>query len=232
MRPQAKRSGPKHCTRSLRRRIRLACAFALALASLAVSASAQTRPSSYAEFDTSIAPGDAAALQAMIARGDRNFIYLRSGYYLLKNPVVIDRTTPLFLHGADRENVILAATNPTQPLFLVQNAQHMNFAGLNLWANVAVGATRAARAVATVNTQPVSVEFQDCVVEQSTLEFAGPGSYRVQSCSFLPAGRVNAPLMIDHPAADVLVFGGDVSNARESLRVTNYAHVWQKRGRL
>lgn len=43
---------------------------------------------------------------------------------------------------------------------------------------------------------------------------------------------MRTPLLIDHPAADVLVFGGDASNGPEALRVPEYAHVWQKQGRL
>ncbi len=210
---------------------RVLAAFAAGLLLAAAPAAAQ-RPASYAEFDVGVAAGDGAVLTAAITSGQRNYLYLRPGYYLLDNPVVIDRGTPLFVHGADRQSVILAAKNARQPLFLVRNAPLLNFAGVHLWANAQAGATLNARAVSSVNAQPVALEFQDCIVEQSTLLFAGPGSYRVQGCFFAPGGRVRAPIEIDHPGADVLVFGGDATNGAEPLRTADYAHVWQKRGRL
>jgi len=216
----------------LRSRALGACAAAFLLAAAVVPASAQTRPTSYAEFDDSIAPGDAAALRAAITGGQRNYIYLQRGYYVLDNPVVIDRTEPLFIHGVDRLSVILVAKNPTQPLFLVRNAPLLNFAGVHFWPSGSAAETLNARAIATVNAQPVTLELQDCSIDRSTLEFAGPGSYRVQSSNFVPLGRVRTPLLIDHPGADVLVFGGDGSNGPEWLRTDAYAHVWQKRGRL
>jgi hypothetical protein len=151
---------------------------------------------------------------------------------VLDNPVPIDRTEPLFIHGADRVHVVLVAKNPTEPLFLVRSAPLVNFAGMNLWPSADAGSLVNARAIVTANAQPVTLEIQDCGIGHSILEFAGPGSYRVQSSHFSPHGRVRTPLSIDHPGADVLVFGGDGSNGVEALRVPEYAHVWQKRGRL
>jgi hypothetical protein len=208
------------------------CATALLLAAITSPVYAQSRPASYAEFDVSIAPGDGAALRAAILAGQRSYIYLQRGHYVLSNPVVIDRASSLFIHGVDRAQVTLTAKDPTQPLFIVRNAPLLNFAGLHFFPTESAANTLDARAIKTINTQPVALELQDCGVDRSMLEFAGPGTYRVQSCNFSGLGRVRTPLLIDHPAADVLVFGGDGSNEQEALRADDYAHVWQKRGRL
>jgi hypothetical protein len=213
------------------RHLRNLCILALLLA-LAGSAAAQTRPASYAEFDVSIAPGDGVALRAAITGGKLDNIYLRRGFYALDNPVVIDRTRPLFLHGSDRAHVTLVAKNPTQPLFLVQNAPLVNFASIGFWPTASADTTLNARAIKTVNSQPIALEIQDCGIQDSTLEFAGPGTYRVQSSNFSPLGRVRTPILINHPGADVLIFGGDASNGSFPLRTGDYAHVWQKQGRL
>ncbi len=207
-----------------------ACAAVLLLAAIAAPAAAQTRPGSYAEFDSSIWPEDGAALKDAILGERRDYIYLQAGRYLLDNPVVIDRTTSLFIHGIDRFLVTLIARDPSQPLFLVRNAPLLNFASVRFQPRYAD--TLNARAVTTANVQPVNVEFQDCVIDGTTLEFAGPGSYRVQSCFLGPGGRVRTPILVDHPGADVLIFGGDGSNGPETLRAGDFAHVWQKRGRL
>src|SRR5271169_1770386 len=96
-----------------------AIAFLLFVPAAAV---AYNRPASYGEFDTSVAPGDAAALKTAIQSGPNPYIYVQRGIYILDNPVVINRSTSLYLHGADRMNTILAAKNPSLPLFVVQNA--------------------------------------------------------------------------------------------------------------
>ena len=120
---------------------------ALLLAAIAASGTAQPRPSSYSEFDASIAPGDAKALRAAILDGRRSAIYLQRGRYVLDNPVVIDRKRPLFLHGADRIHVELVAKDPARPLFLVRNAPLLNFAGVNLWPSAGSDETLDARAI-------------------------------------------------------------------------------------
>src|SRR2546427_2281265 len=117
---------------------------------------AQTRPATYAEFSTSVAPSDGAALKAAITGKAVNYIYLQRGYYVLANPVVIDRTTPLFIHGADRMSTVLVASDPTQPLFVVHSAPLVNFAGVRLQPSRNRLSTLYARAISSTNTQPVN----------------------------------------------------------------------------
>ena len=195
-------------------------------------AGAQPRPASYAEFDTSVEPGDATALKKLITRGSTSAIYLQPGTYQLDNPVEIDRSTPLFVHGADRMNVRLVATYPSDPLFVVKRAPLVNFASVYLQPSRNQPSKRNAVAIASENAEPTVLEIQDAFVDSSMLSFAGPGQYRIQNCAFTPGGRTRAGVWIDHPLADVLIFGGDITNGQEKLIADAYAHVWQKHGRL
>jgi hypothetical protein len=212
-------------------RIALLILMAVVLA-VPTDALSATRPASYAEFDTSVGATDAAALKAAIEKGQSKYIYVRSGYYYLDNPVVIDRTESLYLHGQDRMYTVLAAKNPSQPLFVVRNAPLLNFAALHFLPTGILPSTVNARAILTQNAAPLVFEMLDCELERSALEIQGPGTYQIQAPKLNPGGRVSSPLLIDHPGADVFVFGGDSTNHMETLRVADFAHVWQKRGRL
>lgn len=211
--------------------------FSLALllgALVALSGSAQTRPATYAEFDTSIAAGDGAALKAMIDAELVKNIYLRPGAYTIANPVAIDRASSLFVHCADRYKTILIARDPTQPLFVVRNAPLLNITGCRIFPGSVTRTNIHARAITFTNSTPVAVEFQDCTIDQAQLELNGPGSFRIQNCVFAPGGRVTSPVLLNHDQADALIIGGGFTNGANSLAtgVTDYHHAWQKRGRL
>src|SRR5262245_29427969 len=193
------------------------------LATVALCCVAAARPASYAEFDTSVAASDGAALKAAIVGGQKQFIYVRSGYYTLDNPVVIDQTTSLFLHGQDRMYAVLVAKNPTQPLFVIRNAPLVNFAGLHLYPIRNVLQTLNSVAIATQNTQPITFEMLDCAVDQSQLQLQGPGTYQIQGSVLTPAGRVRSSIQVNHPGADVFVFGGDATNGQSTLRVGDFS---------
>jgi hypothetical protein len=216
--------------RSRRRALALACA-GLALA-LAAPAGAQPGISDGLSFDTSIRSGDARGLELAIQRGTSELIYLPRGVYVLNNPVVIDRTRPLRLFGADRFATALVARNTRLPLFVVRAAPKFNLTSINLFPTAYQRDALNARVIYSANTQPVAVEVQDCNVDRAALEFAGPGSYRIQSSVFTPGGFTRAAIIVDHPQADLLLFGGDITNGPERLRTDAYAHVWQKRGRV
>jgi hypothetical protein len=202
---------------------------ALVIALAAAAATAQQRPATYAEFDTSVGPGDGTALEAAIKSGKKN-IYLQRGDYVLDNPIVIDRTTPLYLHGIDRMATRLVAFDTTKPLFVVKNAPLVNLAGLRLQPTVRTPSALHSVALSMTNTQPTIVEILDCFIDHTTLEFTGPGSYRIQASQLSPGGKVRRGVLIDHPDADVLIWGGDISNGTDPLVVDEHAHVWQKRG--
>jgi hypothetical protein len=203
-------------------------AFALA----AGSAGAQTRPATYSEFNTSIGAGNGPALAAAIRGGAIDYIVLQSGDYVLDNPVVINRTTSLYLHGIDRMLTRLVASDPSKPLFVVQNAPLLNIAGLRLQPSAHMTSALNSRAITMSNSQPAAIEILDCFVDHTTLEFNGPGSYRVQTSTLTPGGVTRSAVLVDHPDADVLIWGGDITNSTAPLRVDEYAHIWQKRGHL
>jgi hypothetical protein len=206
----------------------LAAAFAPVQAGAAAS-----RPDSYAEFDTSVASSDGSALKTIIEAGATSYIFVRRGAYVLDNPVVIDRGTSLFVHGADRMHTVLIAKNPALPLFVVQRAPLVNFAGLSFIPTRDSPHSLNARAISTENTEPLAFEMLDCAVGHAMLTFAGPGRYQIQTPSLSPGGRVRASIWVDHPDADVLVFAGDASNGLERLRTLgDFAFVWQRRGRI
>jgi hypothetical protein len=213
----------------MRRTVFLIAAAAVLFAQSAYSG---TRPLSYAEFDSSVAASDGKSLKATIEGKEKKFIYIRPGTYVLKNPVVIDRDDSLFLHGADRMSTILVAQDPSQPLFVVKRATLVNLAGLHLAPAAQSELTRDARAIVTQNTQPLVFEMLDCGIDHSMLVFQGPGTYQLQAPVMALGGRVSAAILVDHPGADVFLFGGDATNANERLVTDDFAFVWQKRGRV
>src|SRR5262249_8398156 len=163
-------------------------------------------PASYSEFYTGVAPGDAAALKAAILDPTKPYTYVQTGTYVLDNPVVINRTNSLFIHCADRLSARLIAKDPSQPLFKVVNAPLFNIAGCLLFPAGDYTHTDT-RAIVTANTAPIQLEIQDTFLDSTALEFAGPGTYRIQNCQLGGGGLVRSPIVIDHPGADVLVFG-------------------------
>jgi pectate lyase-like protein len=206
----------------------------LAVLFLARSLWAQPHPATYAEFDTSIDAGDGKALKKQIEAKQVAAIYLRPGRYALANPVKIDRTSPLFLHCADRHQTTLVARDPSRPLFVVENAPLLNVTGCKIFPAADEPSASGAVAFAFVNRTPVTAEFQDCTVDHAQLSLAGPGAFRVQSCVFAPNGRVASPVLVDDDRADVLVVGGGFSNGSAPLArgIDEAYHVWQRRGRI
>jgi hypothetical protein len=227
-----RRTGAVRTGAGCRSRRSLGWIAAVLLAALSAPASAQTRPASYAEFDTTIGPGDGTALERAIRSGTKNYLYLQRGDYVLDNPIEIDRTTPLYIHGIDRVEVRLVAFDTTKPLFVVKNAPLLNLAGLRLQPTVRTTSALHSVALTMANTQPAIVEIQDAFVHHTTLEFNGPGTYRIQATALTPGGKVRRAVLVDHPAADVLIWGGDITNGTDVRVVDDHAHVWQKRGHV
>jgi formylglycine-generating enzyme required for sulfatase activity len=197
------------------------------------------RPANYERFDTSVPANNGTALANALANPNIRSIYLRNGSYILPGSVTINRTTPLFVHCQDRlwTSIEPTAANRNQPLLIVQNAPLVNIAGCRLrYPNTGlVGQVQNAQAIVAQNSASTRVEVQDCLVDSSGLTFAGPGTYRVQNCQLGGGGFVRSAITIDHPDADLMVFGGDITNGTNPRAVgvdENYHHIWQKRGRL
>ena len=187
------------------------------------------RPSAYSEFTVVTDP---TTLETLI--GSEDYLYLPAGTYYLDNPIVISRTTPLFLHGANRDSTQLAAQNPGLPLFEIQQASLVNFTNLHLRPTRDFPTLVDVRAILLTNSAPVALELVEVRLRDSVLEVMGPGEIRVQGSHIAPHGYTTAPIVVDHPQADVLIVGGNCSNGGSTPQVISddQFHVWAKQGRL
>jgi len=196
-----------------------------------------TRPVSYDDFDTSVTVtsgvGDATALKNLIQGNTVNFIYLRNGTYTLANPVYINRSTSLYIHGQDRMRVVLVAQDPTQPLFIVQAATILNFAGLYIQPTKNAPTTTLNRWLWLQNTTPVTLEVMDCFAPATTAWLNGPGTANFQQDTMPMWGYTDAAILVDDPGMDVFVIQGDWGFGNYLVSgISDSAWIWQKRGRI
>ncbi|HVN37875.1 MAG TPA: glycosyl hydrolase family 28-related protein [Myxococcota bacterium] len=204
-------------------------ALSLALIALAwQGAQATDRPPTYDDFMTVTGP---AQLAKAIATG--KYLYLPPDTYVVDNPIVLSRTEPLYLLGADRIQTRIVARDAKKPLFVIEKAPLLNITNLQL-APSEDPSLAGARAILARNVDPTVVELQDANVSYSVLEFAGPGSYTLQGTVITPRGRVQAPILVDHPDAQLVMVGGNISNAGDPPLVpgSDLYHAWAKRGRI
>lgn len=191
-----------------------------------IPSAAVLRPVSYDGFvDAKTYP----SVEQAIAHN--RYVYLRPGVYVLNNPVIIDRDTPLFIHGGSRMDTVLKPKDPTQPLFIVRRAPLLNFSGVYF-----LGArVPEYRNILFENVAPVQFEMQDCFFDRGVLDMKGPGSYRLQGTYVTSRGLSRAALLVDHPQADFISVGGNMSSGEAKRpRVTDgqIFNVWQKHGRV
>lgn len=190
------------------------------------SLAADWRPASYDAFVDARRYRD---VEQTIA--SNRYVYLKPGVYVLDNPVVINRSQPLFITGAGRMQTILKPRNPARPLFIVERAPLINFAGIHFRGAPVPGF----QMILFKNTTPVRFEMQDCFLGQGMLDMKGPGSYRLQGTFVANRGMNLSPLVVDNPLADFLVVGGNmVSGGSRKPAVTGRLifDVWQKQGRV
>ena len=203
-----------------------------ALFGLTSKAHAQSRPTAYSQFDSTITT--AAGLKTALESSATNtYIYLRRGTYVLDNPVVVDKPGTLYLHGTDSRFTQLVALRPELPMIIVSRAALVNVAGVDFWPTK--NRRHYLRSTAMLFLQPASmiVEIMDCLVSDTMLSLRGAGTYHIQSCQWGLGGKVNTGVFVDHPSAEVLIFAGDSSNGMSQIRPTGeFAHVMQRRGRL
>lgn len=190
------------------------------------------RPGAYSAFK---AVTNSKKLGSLIK--SENYLYLPPGIYRLDNPIVISRNTPLFIHGANRSATQLVARNPEKPLFVIEKANLISFANVNLHPTREFTSPTSrvdSRAILMNNTENVTLELLEVMLRDSVLEVNGPGEVRMQGVAVKPHGYTTAPIVIDHPEADVLIVGGNISNGSPSYRLTSAEryHVWTKRGRM
>jgi len=190
------------------------------------SIASSTRPSSYNDF---VSVDTFPTVEDAIQSGQ--YIYFPRRDYTLNNPVVINRTTSLFMHGSDRVFTRIIPSDPSQPLFIVQEATLINIAGLEFWSG---GTALNSRAFLIQNSTPMEFEMLDSFIKSSSLEIKGPGSFRLQGTVIQSRGQVTSPVVIDHPQADFHMIGGNISNfpSLSQLPEVDLFHIWQKQGRF
>jgi hypothetical protein len=189
------------------------------------------RPVAYSEFTTVT---DAETLENVINNESADYIYLPVGIYVLDNPIVIKRKTPLYIHGANRSSTRLVSQDPTQPLFEIRQGPLVNFTNLNLDPTGEISETVDARAVLMVRSSPTDLELVEIRLTTSVLEANGRGKVRIQGSDISPGGHTTAPILVDHPMGDLLIVGGNISNgpAEPLIASDDQFHIWVKRGRL
>jgi len=224
----------------LKRWLVLVVVAAVVLASLLVimrpaapSPTALVRPNTYDDFDTSVLANDAVALKKLIQGNAVNFIYLRNGTYKLNNPVYINRPTSLYVHGQDEMRTVLVAQNPTQPLFIVQNATILNFAGLDIDPTRDAPSTILNQWLWLQNANPLQLEVTDSCITATTTQLDGPGTANLQQNYVKGLGRVLASVMVNHPQMDAFVIQGDWGFGHSlAAGLSEHAFIWQKQGHV
>jgi hypothetical protein len=85
------------------------------------------------------------------------------------------------------------------------------------------------------NESHTSLKLNDVFVDSGSLDLSGPGTFRIQACSFNNRGETSSPLIINHSGADVLVVGGNMKSGKAHkphFMNDDIYNIWQKRGRL
>ncbi len=191
-----------------------------------VTSDSSLRPASYDAFvDARRYPSVEQAIEG------NPYIYLRPGIYVLNNPVVINRTGPLFIAGGSRMGTILKPRDPTKPLFIVKKASLINFSGIHFRG----APVPEFRTILFENVTPVRFEMQDCFLDRGVLDMKGPGSYRLQGTFVANRGMSMAPLVVNNPQADFISVGGNMTSGgskKPKVPGRSIFDVWQKRGRV
>jgi hypothetical protein len=160
------------------------------------------------------------------------------GVYTVDNPVYINRSARLFMHGGDRIATRIVPKNPGHPMFIVEAATIIDVAGLAFEGYGGIGGTTLNDITWQFrNTSPVTFEMLDCTTDFSYMDIEGPGTFTLQGTLPKDRGRVNSPIVINNPNADFVMVGGDINSGVATPRgafndPTQLFHVWQKQGRL
>jgi hypothetical protein len=195
------------------------------------------RPETYNDFVGVGSSTDYSTIAAALAAGEK-LIFLRAGTHNINNPIVINTTEPLYIHGFADERTIIKAQNLNQPLFIVQNCPLLNVQR--------VGLDCAGAFKNPGNTDQIAFDFQNSSptrVEFAQLGFRGvvvvniegPGDYILQNVNFSSHNMVQASVVVDHPGASFWYVNGHTFGdafAEHLLETNEIYHIWQKRGHV
>ncbi|MBS1958340.1 MAG: hypothetical protein JST80_02610 [Bdellovibrionales bacterium] len=169
------------------------------------------------------------------AVNQESYLYIpKAQTYVIDNPIVIDRSKPIYIHGIDRLGTRLSPKNPDQPLFLVKRATTINLAGFSL--NPPAGKKNYSPVIFQ-NTAPIEFELQDMSTNGNQMQVSAPGVFRFQGVVMnTTCGTASSAILVNHPQADVILVGGNSYDAGCTATQANplgeYHHIWQKTGRL
>ena len=170
------------------------------------------------------------------------FIIIPEGKYVIDNPIIINRNTPLYILGAARQRVVLVPKNLSKPLFIVKKAPFFKIAYLSIGpqtvtnrGNVATNKRHEHHAFVIQNTVPIHMEFHGLFLRESAIEVAGPGKFIFRGTRSKGMAVVPYCLKIDHPKAEVYIRGG-IGMSRGTPVNNDYMEknfvTWKKQGHL
>lgn len=175
------------------------------------------RPSSYDDFvvwDPTV-PGT-PSLEDFL--GDNTHVLIPAGSFVIENPVVIDKTGPLFLHGVGRSLTNLRAANGEQPLFEIRSAERIGFAEMRLEPNVSTDVFTAFAFDGTTPAESFRFELQNTYVSRGGIDVQMPGVYVLQANTIVANRSTTTPndaqsgVVVDHTDAEVYIVGGKIKD--------------------
>ncbi len=187
-------------------------------------------PANYEGFDVANFTGN--TLETLLSQGKTN-ILLPQGVHVINNPITIDRTTALVLHGAGRMRTRIQGANPSLPLFNISNASFVSIAGIEFMRAQTSGVIPNQSDIVFSNTNSINTEIQDSFFRAGGIQINGPGKVVIQGTHFdgdhytssTTFHRVDHGVVVNHSGASVFVVGGNFNSFAKS-------HIEQQLGHL
>jgi len=168
-------------------------------------------------------------LQALISSGVSK-ILLPQGTYFVNNPITIDQSMPLIIHGAGRMKTEIIAANPDKPLFRIARLPYLSLAAIEF--KRADGANLSGELGALIefnNSTYMEAEIQDSFFRSGGIYINGPASVTIQGSHwdglYYPSGYARTAVRLNNSQALAFIVGGNMSKS-------NFAHIEQVNGHL
>lgn len=179
-------------------------------------------PSRPANLDHFVSVNQYGSLEQAIA--NEVYVALPRGDYVVNNPIVLNRTTPLFLFGAGSgSSTRILWKNPNQPLFVVNRVPRLGIYGLRIDNE---SKTNDLRAFDFINTDHVQFEMQDAEILGAFVNIGGPVTGILQQVNVSDHDGMSndTALLLNHPQAEMYLIGFGA--------LFHDHHVHQKQGHL
>lgn len=179
-------------------------------------------PKSYDDFTVT---GNRKIIDSFILKN--KYLFIGSGNYYVDNPIYLNESDVLFLHGIDRTSVRLIPKNDDQPLFIINGAAHVNFSNIRM-----IGGGKSKYVIRVEGAGDALVELQDCFIDKGLIEIAGASDISLQNVYMNGNGRVGSQIILDHRDANLSVLGGNITNTKSNGKRELGQHIWVKKGHL